>query len=168
MLGMATYKMYNSPYVILLICSIALLTGLGMVEGFQLLVNVALLNKIIIDLFGAMIILLLYAETTYTYEIGDDGLRIKTLIRNTLVLYQDIKDVTISKDRLFLPPPYMKLPDDIIKRRFMRGGAFYAKAVVVIDTTTKVPVFGQSIAYVVTPLDTESFVTELKSRLKKT
>ena len=159
---MRTYEMYRPPYAIVVLCLILLLIVLSM-----LAVSKTLLSIIgAADLLGAMAILALYVRSTYTYEVGDEGVRMKSLTRSIFIPYQEMKYV-ISATDAWSVPPYGDLPHkDIVKRRFIRVGLPLAKKVVVIETTKEVSLLNP-IAYVLTPIDVDGLVAELRPKLNK-
>jgi hypothetical protein len=147
----------------------AILVVALLVAGFFLFGELSLSTAFLICLFVVAIILVFYLHSSYTYEIGDDGLRIKSLIQSTLIPYQDIERVTSSLDVGFIPPVQHKntLFDE---RAFRRRGLDGSETMVVIDTTKteNLPLLGKSITYIITPFDIAGFVAELKPKITKT
>jgi hypothetical protein len=154
---MGIYGMYRSLVSSMLLC---LALGLILLAVLFLFMKISLSIVLGIALMG----ILLYIQTTYSYEIGDDGLWIKAPLQDTLISYQDIKDVRSSVDPGFVP--YITL-DDNMKYKFIRRGALYSKNTVLINTNTKMPLLSLTYTYILTPSDVEAFTTELRSKLKK-
>lgn len=122
--------------------------------------------------FPVLLLVFLFYMKSIVYEIGDEGLRIRSLTWNILIPYREMEDVKVAPAMEFASESYWRA----FKRKvisFVPSGGLMGGSMTIIDTTRTIQVYDPPemivlpVSYLVAPADNKSFITELKPRLKK-